>query len=201
MIPEEIELPFCYCSVTKLCPTLWDPVDCSMPGFPVLQYLLEFAQIHVHWHIHNWASFLLWPSSFVLSGALSNCLLLFPPCILDSFRPGGSSSYIISFCLFMLLMGFSWQECCSGLPFPPPVDHVLSELSTRTHPSWVALHSMAYSFTELCKPLCHDKAVIHEGENYHMIQQFHFWVSTSEKWRQRLKKNIQSLKGRFWHML
>ena len=27
-------------------------------------------------------------------------------------------------------------------------------------PSWVALHSMAYSFTELCKPLCHQ---IHEG--------------------------------------
>ena len=52
---------------------------------------------------------------------------------------------------------------------------------TRSHLSWVALHSMAYSFTELCKPLCHDKAVIHEGENYHTIQQFHFWVSTSGK--------------------
>ena len=25
-----------------------DPMDCSTPGFPVLQYLLEFAQIHVH---------------------------------------------------------------------------------------------------------------------------------------------------------
>ena len=23
--------------------------DCSTPGFPVLYYLLEFAQIHVHW--------------------------------------------------------------------------------------------------------------------------------------------------------
>ena len=38
----------CY-SVTKLCPTLWDPLDCSMPGFPDLHYFLEFAQIHVHW--------------------------------------------------------------------------------------------------------------------------------------------------------
>ena len=28
---------------------------------------------------------------------------------------------------------------------------------------WVALHSMVHSFTELCKPLSHDKAVIHEG--------------------------------------
>ena len=36
-------------SVTKLCKTLCNPMDCSMPGFPVLQYLLEFAQTHVHW--------------------------------------------------------------------------------------------------------------------------------------------------------
>ena len=38
----------CCCSVTKLCPTLCDPMDCSMPGFPVLHYLPEFAQTHVH---------------------------------------------------------------------------------------------------------------------------------------------------------
>ena len=36
------------CSVVKLCPTLCDPMDCSTPGFLVLHYLLEFAQIHVH---------------------------------------------------------------------------------------------------------------------------------------------------------
>ena len=28
---------------------LCDPVDCSMPDFPVFHYLLEFAQTHVHW--------------------------------------------------------------------------------------------------------------------------------------------------------
>ena len=27
---------------------LFDPVDSSTPGFPVLHYLPEFAQIHVH---------------------------------------------------------------------------------------------------------------------------------------------------------
>ena len=27
--------------------TLHDPMDCSMPGFPVLHYLSEFAQTHV----------------------------------------------------------------------------------------------------------------------------------------------------------
>ena len=38
----------CCCSVIKSCPTLCDPMDCSMPGFPVLHYLLESAQTHVH---------------------------------------------------------------------------------------------------------------------------------------------------------
>ena len=37
------------CSVTKSCTTLCRPVDCNTPGFPVLHYLSEFAQIHVHW--------------------------------------------------------------------------------------------------------------------------------------------------------
>ena len=37
------------CSVAQSRTTLRNPVDCSMPGFPVLYYLLEFAQIHIHW--------------------------------------------------------------------------------------------------------------------------------------------------------
>ena len=37
------------CSVTKSYPTLCNPAVCSVPGSPVLHYLLEFAQIHVHW--------------------------------------------------------------------------------------------------------------------------------------------------------
>ena len=36
------------CSVTK-CLTLYDPMDWSMPGFPVLHYLLEFSQTYVYW--------------------------------------------------------------------------------------------------------------------------------------------------------
>ena len=28
--------------------TLWDPMDCSTPGFAVLHYLPEFTQTHVH---------------------------------------------------------------------------------------------------------------------------------------------------------
>ena len=66
---------------------------------------------------------------------------------------GSSSFSILSFCLFILFMGFSRQECWSFLPFPSPVDHILSELSSMTHQSWVALHGMAHSFIELDKTL------------------------------------------------
>ena len=38
---------FCRRSVTQLCLTLWDPMDCSTLGFPVLHYLPEFARTHV----------------------------------------------------------------------------------------------------------------------------------------------------------
>ena len=38
----------CVCSVTKSCLTFCNLMDCSMLGFPVLPYLLEFSQIHVH---------------------------------------------------------------------------------------------------------------------------------------------------------
>ena len=39
----------CYCSVAVSRPTVCDPMNCNMPGVPVLHYLLEFAQTCVHW--------------------------------------------------------------------------------------------------------------------------------------------------------
>ena len=45
----DILFPYsCCCSVTKLCPTHCDLMDCNMPCFPVLHYFPEFAQTHVH---------------------------------------------------------------------------------------------------------------------------------------------------------
>ena len=37
-----------FSSVAHSCLTLCDPMDCSMPGFPVHHQLLEFTQTHVH---------------------------------------------------------------------------------------------------------------------------------------------------------
>ena len=57
--------------------------------------------------------------------------------------PWGVYASVTFFSLFILLMELSRQECGSGLPFPSPVDHILSDLSTMTHQSWVAPQGMA----------------------------------------------------------
>ena len=38
-----------FSSVTQSCPTLCDPMNCSMPGLPVHHQLSESTQTHVHW--------------------------------------------------------------------------------------------------------------------------------------------------------
>ena len=37
-----------FSSVSQLCPTLCNPMNCSMPGLPVHHQLLEFTQTHGH---------------------------------------------------------------------------------------------------------------------------------------------------------
>ena len=58
------------CPVAKSCLTLWDPM--VTPGFPVLHYLPEFAQIHVHW-----VSDLTQPSHSLVA-SFSSCSQSFP---------------------------------------------------------------------------------------------------------------------------
>ena len=36
------------CSVAQSCPSLCNPTNCSMPGFPILHHYLELAQTHIH---------------------------------------------------------------------------------------------------------------------------------------------------------
>ena len=37
-----------FSSVAQLCPTLYDPMNCSTPGLPVHHHLPKFTQTHVH---------------------------------------------------------------------------------------------------------------------------------------------------------
>ena len=67
----------CCCLVTKLCPSLCDPVNGSRLGFAVLHYLPEFARTHVHWvsGAIPTISSLLPPSAPALNLSQHHCLL------------------------------------------------------------------------------------------------------------------------------
>ena len=107
-------------------------------------------------------------SLFILSGVISP---LFSSSILGTYWP---EEFVfqcpIFFCLIILFMGFSRQEYWSGLPFPSPVDHILSDLSTMTLPSWVAPRAWL-SFIEL------DKAVVLVWLDWLIFCEYGFSVS------------------------
>ena len=94
--------------------------------------------------------FLFWLRLFILSGVISP---LFSSSILGIYQPGEFLFQYPIILPFILFMGFSRQEYGSGLPFPSPVDYILSNLSIMTCPSWVAPQAWL-SFIEL------DKAVV-----------------------------------------
>ena len=106
----------------------------NIPGSYEILFLIALDFTFIMRHIHSWETFPLWPSLFVLSEAI---LPLFLSSILDIFPPGRINFWCHIFLPFILFMRFLRQEYWSGLPFPCPVDHVLSELSPMTHWSWV----------------------------------------------------------------
>ena len=89
-----------------LCPTLCDRMNWSSPGFPVLHYLPEFAQTHVHW---------LW---VMLSNRLILCCpLLLLPSIFPSISVFSSESALCIRWLKYWSFSFSASSEYSGLIF------------------------------------------------------------------------------------
>ena len=76
--------------------------------------------------------------------------------------PSNLGAYLLVSYLFAFSY-YSWgsqgKNTGVGCHFSPPVDHILLDLFSMTHSSWVALHGIACSFIKLHKPLCHYNAV------------------------------------------
>ena len=98
-------------------------------------------------HIHNWVLFLLWLRLFTLSVVISP---LISSSILGTHHPGEFIFQCPIFLPFHVVHGVLTKM---GLPYFSPVDCILSELSTMTRLSWVALQGMAHSFFELDKAM------------------------------------------------
>ena len=103
-----------------------------------------------------------------------------------------SSFSVLSFCFFILFMGFLMQEYWIGLPFPSPVDHVLSEVSTMTRLSWVALHDIGHSFIEL------DKAVVHV---IRLVSFLWLWFSFCLPFVGEVYGSVWLMEGSWWERL
>ena len=117
----------------------------NIPGSYAILLFIALNLASITSHIHNWILF--------FSGSFSSFFLeLFlywsPGAYWAPIDLGSSSFSVISFCPFMLFLGFSRQEYWNGLPFPSPVDHIC-----QNSPPWPIchLHGMAHSFIELGK--------------------------------------------------
>ena len=96
--------------------------------------------------------FLLWLHLFILSGVSSP---LISSSILGTYRPEEFIFQCPVFLPFHSVHGVLKAGILKWFNIPFLVSHVLPELVTMSHLSWVALQGMAHSFFEL------DKAVIH----------------------------------------
>ena len=132
-----VNQPCCY-SVIKAYLTLCNPLDCSMPGFSVLHYLLEFAWIHVH--LSQWCyltiSFSDTPFSFAFN--LSQHQGIHPKINLKVFlkrkpwayRVGWRSCGVLFVCLLF-----------RGMPqdIPPGVTKIHWCLNCSPHSKWLGI--------------------------------------------------------------
>ena len=151
----------CCCWFTELCLTLCNPIVCSTPCSPDL-FLIASDFTFTPRHIHNWTSFPLWPSCFILSGTISNCPSFFPSSIVDTFRPGRLISRCRIFLPFHTVHGVLLARILEWVAVPSSsgprfVRTLHCDLYILYGPTW-------YGFIELHKPFHHDKAVIHEGD-------------------------------------
>ena len=134
------------CSVVQLCLTLYDPMDCSMPGLPVLHYRLKLAQTHVHW-----VGVAIQPSCPLLS-PISSCLQSFPATgsvLMSQFFTSGGQSIRVSASTSVLPMNIQdW----SPLGWTGWISLQSKGLSRVFSNTTVQKHQLAFSIVQYSHP-------------------------------------------------
>ena len=141
---------FC-CSVSKLCLTLCNSMDCSMPGSSVLQYFLEFAQGHIYWVCDDIQSFyplpplLLLPSIFPSIRVFPNELAVhirWPKYWNFSFSTSPSNEYseLISFRDWLVWSSCSPRDSQESSPTPQFKSLNSSALNLLYSPTFTSIH-------------------------------------------------------------
>ena len=141
----------CCCSVAQSCPILCDPMDCTMPGFPVLHHLPELAQTYVHCSVmpsNHLVLFcpllflpLIFPSIRVFSNELAFCIR-WPKYWSFSFNISPSIEYsgLISFRIDWFDLLAVQKDSQESFPIPQFKSNTSSVLSLLYSPTLTSVH-------------------------------------------------------------
>ena len=168
--------------VAQSCLTLSDPMDWSLPGSSVHEI---FQARVLEWGAIAFSFFL----ELLVISPCSSPVAYWTPSDLR-----GSSSNIISFYLFLLFMGFLWQEYWSELPFPPPVDHgSLCQSSSLwpIHLGWPCLVCLIASLSHT-SPFAMKRLWTMKGQKVKRNEKASWWG-----WKRRVI--LEKLKS--WHLV
>ena len=135
----------------------------NIPGSYAILFFIALDFAFTNRYFHNWVSFLIQPMCLILSGDISNCLLLFPSSILDVFQPGGLIFWYHNFLPFhiihrVLMARILEWFVISSTSGPHFVRTLHYDLSMLVGPAW---HGTQFHW--VTQALHHNKAVIHEG--------------------------------------
>ena len=109
-----------FSSVAQSCPTLCNPMNCSMPGLPVHHQFPEFTQTHVHW----------------VSDAISSSVIPFSSC--PQSLPASES--------FPMSQLFSWGGQSTGVSaLASFLPKNTQDWSPSEWTGWISLQSMGLS--------------------------------------------------------
>ena len=137
LIPQSVS------SVTQSCPTLCNPMDCSMPGLPVHHQLLEFTQ--------NSCPLRRWCHPTISSSVIpfSSCLQSFPASgsfPMSHFFPSGGQSIRVSASASILPVNIQdWFPLWLTWQFWSPCSPRDSQEASPT-PQFKSINSLALSF-------------------------------------------------------
>ena len=164
------------CSVTQLCPTLCDLMDCSTPGFPVLHYLSEFAKTHVRELVVPSNPLILWH------------LLLFLPSIFSNLRVFSSESALPIRCTKYWSFSFSLSPSneCSGL--------------TSFRMGWLDVYAVQGTLKSLLQHQI-SKASVLWCSAFFMVQLSHSYMTTGKTIALTLQSFVSQVMSLLFNML
>ena len=132
--------------VAQSCPSLCNPMDCSLPGFPVHQFP-EFTQTHVHW-----------------VGDICNHLILCCPLLLPSIFPSirvFSSESVLHTCVMLCSLIYSKFINSYSKTYCHSQYHVLVTTHSLWAQSFTSLYPLIWPQPRLCLLELHHLWILH----------------------------------------